>query len=324
MSSDPDTPLSAKEQRRLAMATARSYHLHEGEEPDEGIRRVARGRVDTALEQLRHDAEDDLAKAVHDTRKDMKKLRSLLRLVRDGLGERRYRTENARYRDAARLLSGARDAEVKLETLAGLRERYPGEAPPAEALERALEEERERLAGTAEDSEVHRRLAEAAEAIEQGGAEVDAWKFGSSGFDLMRPGLERQYGRGREALRAVRRDPSEEAVHEWRKRVKDLWYHLRLLHELWPATMRSAADEAHELSDLLGDHHDLTVLIQEARDQAPDDPDLTMLITLAERRQGELIAEALPLGERLYAEKPKQFAARLAAYWDARVPGDGS
>ncbi len=92
------------------------------------------------------------------------------------------------------------------------------------------------------------------------------WAPGSStreGFDLMRPGLEREYRRGRGALRAVRKDPSAEAVHQWRKRVKDLWYHLRLLQGVWPATMGAAADEAHALSDLLGDHHDLSVLIDE-------------------------------------------------------------
>jgi CHAD domain-containing protein len=324
ISGSPGKPLSAKAQRRLERAAVRSYCLHDGEDPDEGLRRVAHGRVDSAVERLRRDAETDLAKAVHDTRKDMKKLRSLLRLVRDGLGPDRYRAENGRYRDAAGLLSGARDAEVKLETLAGLRERYPHEAPPAERLERTLEEERERLAGDGRDSEVSGRLEEAAAAIEQGGAEVDAWEFSSAGFGLMRPGLERSYRRGRDSLRAVREDPSAEVVHEWRKRVKDLWYHLRLLRDLWPAAMTGAADEAHVLSDLLGDHHDLTVLIDEARDRTPDDPDLDTLATLARRRQGELLEEALPIGERLYAEKPKQFTGRLAVYWKASHDGSGA
>ena len=149
---------------------------------------------------------------------------------------------------------------------------------------------------------------------------MDAWEFGSEGFDLMRPGLEREYRKGRKALRTVRGDPPAEAVHEWRKRVKDLWYHLRLLHEVWPATMKGAADEAHALSDLLGDHHDLTVLIDDAREQAPDDPGLPELIALAERRQAELLAEALPMGERLYAEKPRLFGRRVARYWAVSRP----
>ena len=118
----------------------------------------------------------------------------------------------------------------------------------------------------------------------------------------------------------MRDDPSAEAVHDWRKRVKDLWYHLRLLREIWPAALKGAADEAHRLSDLLGDHHDLSVLIDEIRAEAPDDPDLGTLAALAERRQGELLDEALPSGERLYAEKPRQFSGRLAFYWAVSRP----
>ncbi len=301
-----------------------TYGLHDDEPAGEGIRRAARGRVDSAVERLSRDTETDLAQAVHDTRKDMKKLRSLLRLVRDELGPRRYRAENGRYRDAARLLSSARDAEVKLETLASLRERYPDEAPEAKGLERRLEEERDRLAGGVDDPEVSGRLEAAAERIGQGGAEVDAWEFPDDGFDLVRRGLERSYRGGRDGLRAVRDDPSAEAVHEWRKRVKDLWYHLRLLREIWPGAMKGAADEAHELSELLGDHHDLSVLIDEARADTPEDPDLEPLATLADRRQGELLDEALPSGDRLYAEKPKQFTRRVGVYWKASRGAKGS
>lgn len=314
----PDKPLSAKAQRRLATVTTRLYRLQSDEDPAEGVRRVARGRVEAAVEQLRRHAQVDRADAVHDTRKDMKKLRSLLRLVRDELGDARYQSENERYRDAARLLSGPRDAEVKLATLADLRERYPDEAPALERLTGELEKERDQLAGG--DEGLDARLEEAAEAISAGEAEVDGWRFAHGDFELVRPGLERAYRRGRDRYRDVRDDPSDEAVHEWRKRVKDLWYDLRVLRNAWPGAMKATADEAHHLSDLLGDHHDLAVLTETANASAPDDPEVATLEQLARRRQDELLADALPLGERLYAEKPKRFSARLATYWHAWRP----
>jgi CHAD domain-containing protein len=311
MPGSDDTPLSAKEQR----ARAREYRLHEGEPADAGVRRVAKGRVETALQHLRRDAGKDLATAVHDTRKDMKKLRSVLRLVRDELGDKRYRAENERYRDAARLLASSRDAEVKLETLSALRERYGDEVPPAKRLTRALTTEREREAGSADGAELGARLEQAARAIEAGGEAIDDWPLDVSGWKLLRSGLERGYRRGRRRFADVRADPTPEAVHEWRKRVKDLWYHLRLLREIWPQALEAQSDLAHELSDLLGDHHDLTVLADEIRARGDRDP--PVLLALCERRQQELLDRALPLGERLYAEQPKQFAARLEAYWRA-------
>ena len=46
-----------------------------------------------------------------------------------------------------------------------------------------------------------------------------------------------------------------------------------------------------------------------------DVADLPQVAELIERRQAELIASALDLSARLYAEKPKPFARRMRAYW---------
>jgi CHAD domain-containing protein len=300
--------------------------------------------VEAAVRQLRRDSRDDLPTAVHGTRKSLKQVRSLLRLVRDDLGEDRYRSENARYRYAAQLLSSSRDAQVKLETLAALRRRYGDEVPAMDGLEQTLSAERERLAGSlggvgdadragssggkgdARDRDaavdeaaatIERRLEQAAQEIEAGAAAIAEWRLESSGWKLMRSGLERSYRRGRVRFAKVQADPTPEGVHEWRKRVKDLWYHLRLLRGIWPEAMQGPVDAAHELSDLLGDHHDLSVLAQDVHDDNGRDAHSKALLGLIERRQRELLAAAIPLGERLYAEKPKQFAGRLSAYWDA-------
>ena len=317
----PDKPLSDDAGRRLDRVTDRAYRLRAGEKADEGVRRIAHGRVDAALEQLRREAKVDVASAVHGARKDLKKLQSLLRLVRADLGKERYRAERRRYRDAARPLSGPRDAEVKLTTLNGLRERYPEEVPATDGLRQALEDERERMAG-GQAADLEQRLEQAAETIAAGGADIDAWELASDDFELFRAGLERSYGRGRDALRALGDSPSDAAVHEWRKRVKDLWYQLRLLRPIWPDGMKGAISAADELADLLGDHHDLAVLIEDVSARASGGAGSDTWLFLARRRQRELLEQALPLGERLYAEKPKQFANRLAAYWEAWRLGD--
>jgi CHAD domain-containing protein len=276
------------------------------------------------VRQLRRGSEDDLPTAVHDTRKNLKQVRSLLRLVRDDLGEKRYRSENARYRYAAQLLSGSRDAQVKLETLAALRRRYGDEVPAMDGLEQALSAQRERLAGDLGEGPIGSRLEQAAGAIEAGAAAIADWPLETSGWKLMRSGLERSYRRGQRRFAKVQADPTPEGVHEWRKRVKDLWYHLRLLHGIWPEAMQGPIDAAHELSDLLGDHHDLSVLAQDVHEHNGRDAHSKALLGLIARRQRELLAEAIPLGERLYAEKPKQFAGRLAAYWQAWHGQDGA
>ena len=293
---------------------SRAFRLKRKEEVGEGLVRVIRGRAATAVEALREDAKEDPAGGIHSARKDIKKIRSVLRLLRPELGEKTYRAENQRYREAGRALSGSRDAAVKVETLAALEERFGHGLPSASAWswKRVLERERGEAAGEIADSEA---IDAAVEALSAGREAAAEWSLGGS-WKLFGPGLTEGYRQGRKGMAEVAEDPDPELVHEWRKRSKDLWYDLRLIRRAWPEVLEPTVDQVHALADLLGDHHDLTVLGEDlaGRPRVGSQGRMTALI---EQRQGELLDEALALGERLYAEKPKAFIRRIHAYWDA-------
>ena len=70
---------------------------------EEGCRRIAREQIERAQCQLK--APGDPVAAVHETRKSLKRLRALLRLVRPALGEQTYREENAQLRSIGGSLS---------------------------------------------------------------------------------------------------------------------------------------------------------------------------------------------------------------------------
>jgi CHAD domain-containing protein len=291
---------------------SRAYKLKQGETLGEGLLRIARGRADDALDQLR-DPGGDPASAVHETRKDMKKLRSVLRIAREGLGEKLYRSENDRYRDAARALSGARDAQVMLDTLGDLEERF-GDLRVGE-LRKQLEAEHEREAAIASE-----RVPEAIEAIEAGRERISEWALEGDAWGLVEVGLLRAYRRGRNRYRDAAVEPSVGNLHDWRKRVKDLWYGLRILGPAWPDVVEPLADEAHELSDLLGDDHDLAVLAaaaRERRDAFGDESGREALLGAIGRLRSELQRDARSLGARVYADSPKAFVRRLEAWWRA-------
>ena len=297
---------------------SKAYRLKRKEDAADGLRRIARGRAEKAVERLHGAEKDEAAEAIHGARKDLKKLRSVLRLLRDELGRKRFRAENRRYRDAGRLLSASRDAEVQLEPLREL-ERGAGDAFPAGASlawYEALEADRERIAGAA-DGDAAEKVEAAAAAIEAGSETISDWPIGSGSWRLIEPGLGRCYGDGRKALARVRAEGSAENVHELRKRGKDLWYQLRLLHDAWPGLLEPTAEEAHQLADLLGDHHDLVVLAEDLEARAGVVTSPTDFEKLIAARQEQLLGAALALGERLYAEKPKHFRRRLHGYWRA-------
>ena len=293
---------------------SRAYRLKRNEKPTAGVRRVASGRTADALEQLRDGSSEDFADAVHEARKDMKKLRAVLRLVRDDVGEDVYRCENRRFRDAGRVLAGPRDAEVKLDTLDSLRRRHRDRLSDVSLrrFEDALRSDRETAA---REVGVDRAAAE----IDAGREAIEDWPLRRDGWSLLAPGLECSYRRGRTRFADVRKVASDGAVHEWRKRVKDLQYQLRLVRNSWPDVIDVIADQAGELSDLLGEHHDLAVLRDDAltrRELFADDA-LGTLLEAIHVRQRDLADHALTLGRRIYAEKPKPFMRRLRAYWEA-------
>jgi CHAD domain-containing protein len=293
---------------------SRSYHLKRRESVPDGLRRVATGRAEQALDALR-DGGEDPAKAIHAARKDMKKLRAVLRLSRDELGGKVFRAESDRFRDAGRLLSSSRDAEVKLETVLALGRRFGSELP-AHAdgpWVLALKRERDEVAGREALSTP--AVDQAMELIELGRDAIAGWPLRTDSWDAIGPGLSRTYRRGRRGLEDSIAHPGVESTHEWRKRVKDLTYQLRLVARAWPQLLDQMAAESHRLTDLLGEHHDLALLAADLEDR-----DLGSRARLAElivQRQEELRGEALPLGRHVYAEKPKAFERRMRSYWEA-------
>lgn len=277
---------------------SRAYRLKPGESVPEGVARIARGRIDHALEAL----EGATEQGVHDARKDMKKLRALLRLVRGEIGEEVFRREVDTFRDAARELSGVRDADVMLATLADLEERYGADVGP---VRQAVEAHRIQTTGGGRE----RAAGAATSVLLEARGRVDDWPLERDGFEPFEDGLRRTYRRGRRAWRAASADPSTENLHEWRKRVKDLWYQYSILEESWKPVMGALGDEAHELSDRLGDDHDLAVLLGFGAE--PLEP-------LIDTRRRELQEEAFYFGTRLYADKPKAFVRRLE-HWSRPV-----
>lgn len=256
--------------------------------------------------------------AVHETRKRLKELRSLLRLVRGELGERVYHTENIIVRNAARSLSEVRDRAVIIELLNDLADdrRARGIVNGLMgAKARLAEEYAERLEFLQRDAQI----AETGRILLDAQARMATWPLRRFHFDALKPGLERVYRGGHAGMRQARENPSDEHLHDWRRRVKDLWYHTRMLAEVWPPVMTGLAESLHELSDLLGSDHDLAVLAGAVRCHditVPEHvrPELERLIAQRRRRYRN---EIWLLGVRIYAESPLRFVHRMETYWRA-------
>lgn len=294
-----------------------SYKFESTESVRGAFGRCAHEELDRALQELTDGAKVDPVSAVHEARKALKMERALLRLAHGSLKPGTRRRENQAMRDAARRLSGARDADVMIEAVDALAERYAGQVPEASfnTIRAHFEAGRDRArAQQAAFGEIEAAVAELSSVRHR----ADGWRLSDGGWGALEPGLRRGYARGRKAFAQARRQPTAENLHEWRKRAKDLWYHLRLLEPAAPHILGGAVAEAHELTDLLGDDHDLVVLDEQLRAASASLAiDLDPVLALIAHRRNQLREQAWPQGERVYAERPQAFTRRLHRYWRA-------
>ena len=290
------------------------------------IRRVCLEYLDRASAALAH-PDEGREVGIHTARKAIKRIRAMIRLTRDVVGEEAYRDENAVLREAARGLASDRDRTVLALTLDRLVADHPESLPPG-----GFGALRERLAGG--------REAGGGEPPDRPGGVVDtlttlracrrrftAWVPEGPGpgavpnaFDAIAPGLRRVYRQGRNRMRDAYRLGDPTAFHLWRKSAKYLRYHVEALEPVWPDVLGPLAAAADRLAETLGDEHDFTVLgaaVEADPQLLPDEAERRLLLTLVAEEQDRLREAARPLGELVYAEQPEAFVRRLASYWAA-------
>lgn len=287
-----------------------AYRLSRGESMHQAAVRIADEELSEAIERLRSSGgsrQADTHTRVHAARKAIKRTRALARLLREGLGAGFHR-DNLDLRDAARRLAERRDAAVAADAFTRL---VPEPVGPLAAI-------RERLAAVRDEVvAADAALAAAAEDLARVRSRSADWPPLERGWSILEPGLKTSYKQGRQAMRTAFADPTPAAFHAWRKRVKDLWYHTQLLHNVWKGVQSAWAEALEDLSDALGDDHDLEVL-RAALAAHPDlDPEARRdVLARADARSAELRAAAWTLGQRLYAERPRRYAARIHRYWE--------
>jgi CHAD domain-containing protein len=283
-----------------------AYRFKLGEPVPEGIKRIVREEIEAAVRHVSGQGSCGRDEAIHEARKSVKKIRGALRLVRPELGEI-YRLENARFRDIGRQLSQFRDAGAIIETFDALRQKYHGELDG-----RTLASLRRRLKARKQQAEKQGNiggvLAGMAAALRESAARVMAWPLSRDGFPAIAQGLNATFRRGQKAMARARKHPRPENLHEWRKRVKEHWYHVRLLESLWTPGMRVYEKSLKDLETYLGEDHNLVVLGKQ--------PEIGPLVRLIRKYHRELRGSAFALGEHIYQEKPGQFTRRVERLWD--------
>lgn len=288
------------------------FSIQRGEPLPHTLRRAAVEQFDAALSGLLPDAGDE---GIHLARTSLKRVRALLRLAEGVLGRRKRRRETWLLAGVARRTSPVREAAVLVHTLAGINERYSRLLAPGtfDSVQLRLQSR-----ARSETSVLQEDRREVLAILSDTRTRYLAWPPPPGGFQTIAFGLEATYRQARMLGREVKVGAPPAAFHEWRKRVKDLRYHLELLEPVWPGTVGELRSRFNDLGDDLGEHHDLEVLranLSDHHDLSPDRDERFLLEALVVHRMRQLEIRALGLGEMLFAERPSEFVRRMGTYW---------
>jgi CHAD domain-containing protein len=277
------------------------------------LTRLVRKELDDAIERLSSEEPDE--NAVHDARTSVKKLRALLRLVREALGSS-YGRQNARLRDAAHGLSALRDVDATADTLRTLRGHYASVVTQA-MIARVLRAQRAPAARVERHAAID--LTRARRLLERTRASLPERFDSIEGFDVVRKGVQEGYRRASRAFADLRAATDAAHFHLWRRRVKDHWYHVRLFERMHPTAKRRAA-QLDRLGTLLGDEHNLTILrtlLLDRSAQIGHARTVAILLGCIVKYQTRLRTRALTLGRRLFATQPADIGDDIIQWWRA-------
>jgi CHAD domain-containing protein len=285
--------------------------LHTDEPLGVGVLRVAEDLIDSVTDSGQH-TKQEAGEYIHNVRTTIKRLRALLRLIRPVVGEVFFNRENARLRKAGRRLAVARDAEVARETLKTLPVSGEPEKKAVAAALAGLESK------TQPGTDIGEALRRVKEDLEQTKRNLQRLQLVKGEWEVVETGLQDVYRQSRKRMNTALQDGGDGAFHKWRIRVKNLFYELQLLEPVWPKRMDKMTSRLAKLQDKIGLDHDIAVLkalLRKTPDTFGGTEAVEHVIRRLDKESRKLRHTAEPLGEKIFAKKPRRFVRQLGQHW---------
>lgn len=294
--------------------TSSSISLQSHETLRDGLLRVVDDLIDPLTNSQAHvsqNGEED----IHRVRTTIKRLRALLRLVRPAIDPAFFNRENARLRTAAALLSSARDAEVARGTLKTLPVSDEIDREAVRSVLSGLETQAEPATdfqGTM--TEVNRRL-------EQTRLSFRRLKLRGSDREVLEAGIRAVYRQGRRRMKAAIKKGQDNAFHRWRIRAKNLYYELQFLESVSTKRVGQIVSRLSELEDQIGHDHDAAILrawLKKQPETFGGEETVHRVVTCLDSQTRELRRKVVPLGRKIWRQKPRRFAQKIVRHWSKR------
>jgi CHAD domain len=285
--------------------------------PDEPIakevKRIVRRQLELAATELKDIGNPESDEAIHEARRRVKKVRAVIRLVQPVLHA--TRGIDRRLRKVNRLLAPVADGQGVVQALDRLGMKYKDDLPEqtVAALRAGLIE---RGARADRRVKVDHVLQTVTKALQAERARVDKWRLTKGGFRAIAQGLEDSSRRARKAMALAMAHPTPDNYHLWRRRLKEHWFHVRLLDPRCGSRLTGYARRLDALDGCLGEYHNFALLRSIlAVDAFVSRVETAHRLRIIERYQAELRHTSRVLGKRVHAEPPRHFVRRVRELW---------
>jgi CHAD domain-containing protein len=300
-----------------------SYHIRPSEHFTEEFKAVGTEQLTLAMAALT-DRLQGLPEAIHDARKNFKRLRSLYRLAAADIPAFR-RSENTRIRNMARTLSTSRDATALVEVSRYLLEHAENndERAALKRIGKVLTARRDERA--AEGSQLEESVAAALSTCGRVLDSLSRITFqdgGKKGAKRIAKGWRKALERAAAARDACTDTTDAHLFHELRKRSQDYRFYLDMLQRLWPSAMHAKRIEVTKVVDLLGHHNDLALLASLVDEQPHlfgKSEDVAYLLSAVITRQKVLREQALTVAASVFRDDPKAESRKIKLLWQDAV-----
>lgn len=267
--------------------------------------------IENSLSEIKQrNIDDDIL--IHTLRKRVKFLRTILKLVRNGIDEQFYRKNNFILRDLNRRSALLRNYSALIIICSKDLKDNADEAHPLKNLLSRLQSDFNVIKGSIDYSTLYHQQ------------EVTLNRFRSNfhkskmiklRFATIKNGLDKIYSDASSLLIISKKKPDESNLHEWRKSVKDLYHCISVLSPIREKIYNRYAKDLKQLSDLLGELHDYFELQHYVYSLDKTSTNLELINAHIERSKSSLRKKSFRLGKKLFKEKPGTFGERFKKYY---------
>jgi CHAD domain-containing protein len=256
-------------------------------------------------------------KSVHELRKNIKKIRGILRLVRHEIGQKKYEEMNTYYREMAAEVAVLRDDTSQIELLEGMMESVKSNQV-RKSISKAIRQVQAKRKKEFHNFYAQKKQLKVNRSFKEKMAEYKGLIVLGNPEKFILKSLRKTYRGARQALKMARKSNDKEVYHDLRKQVKYLMYHLMTLSSALDEDMIAYTQKLNKLADYLGNLHDLDLFnghIKEEKLIKLEPEKKKLMMKYIYRRRSYLRKKVHHSGNELFLSNSKNFSNKLFEVW---------